>query len=99
MVMVGLPRAGADPRREHVMKSMVLRLTQNGRTVGVRADAIVAVTPQTEGRSGSLLLIGLRGDTARIAVAEEPDAILVAMDEALGFAERPIPVPCRLEPR
>ncbi|MEW5852253.1 MAG: hypothetical protein AB2A00_25915 [Myxococcota bacterium] len=76
-----------------MMKSPLLRLTQNGKTVGVRADVILAVVPQTEGRGGSILHIGGRGDTRSITVTEEPEQVLALMDDVLGFANRPIRAP------
>lgn len=75
------------------MKSPLLRLTQNGKTIGVRADAILAVTIPTEGRTGSTLLLNTRASPSQLLVAEEPEAILNLMDEVLGFSRTAIKPP------
>jgi len=77
------------------MKSPLLRLTQSGKTVGIRADAILAVTLPSEGRTGSLLHLSTRGTPSTLIVDQEPEKVLQSMDEALGYASASIRTPSR----
>ena len=75
------------------MKSPILRLTQQGKTVGVRVDAILAVTLPSEGRAGSVIHLATQGSPSTILVGEDPEAVLTMVDDVLGVSKAPIRMP------
>jgi hypothetical protein len=72
------------------MKSPILRLTQQGKTIGIRVDAVLAVTVPSEGRAGSLIHLNTHGSPSTVLVGEEPDVVLSMVDDLLGVSKAPI---------